>query len=213
MIIVLRGADDDAPHIVHQLRADGLPIVIKHKDELAFRKSLWMNKVARDVLKAKRADFLFMLDADEFIKPPSRAFLDQMIDSITSGATAALRWECYAPTPDDATNEPNILKRIQHRCMNESQRICKVNVSPHFCEDHMLLIADGHHAMLRGLGTTQTPLKQVVLRGLSLAHFPVPFAAQLPCKAMIGTWSRGCRMVVPTKKCVSAITGCIFIWI
>lgn len=91
MIIVLHSPLDDTPRIVEQLRAEGLPIVVEHNHELGYSKAEWMNKVARDVLAAKRADFMFMLDADEFIKSPSRAYLNEAINSIPVGATAALR--------------------------------------------------------------------------------------------------------------------------
>jgi Glycosyl transferase family 2 len=89
MIIVLHSPLDDTPQIVTQLKAEGLPLVIERNHELGFSKAEWMNKVARDVLSARRADFLFMLDADEFIKSPSRTYLDEAISAIPVGAKDA----------------------------------------------------------------------------------------------------------------------------
>ncbi len=190
MIIVLHSPLDDTPRIVEQLKAEGLPIVIEYNHELGFSKADWMNKVARDVLAAKRADFLFMLDADEFIKSPSRAYLDEAISAIPVGATAALKWESYVPTPDDTSTERNVIKRIQHRSAKEANPICKVTVCKRFADDASLTIADGNHAVLRGQGSSQRPVTHVAFRGLALAHFPVRSEAQMVSKALIGIWSR-----------------------
>jgi hypothetical protein len=190
MIIVLHTPLDDTPQIVAQLKAEGLPLVIEHNHELGFSKAEWMNKVARDVLSARRADFLFMLDADEFIKSPSRAYLDEAINAIPVGATAALKWESYVPTPDDISTERNVIKRIQHRSAKEGNPICKVTLCKRFADDTSLTIADGNHAVLRGQGPLQRPVSHVAFRGISLAHFPVRSEAQMVSKALIGVWSR-----------------------
>ncbi len=190
MIIVLHSPLDDTPRIVERLKAEGLPVVIEHNHELGFSKAEWINKVARDVLAAKRADFLFLLDADEFIKSPSREYLNDAINSIPVGATAALRWESYVPTPDDFAVERNAIKRIQYRCLKESNPICKVTVCKRFGEDSSLTIADGNHAVLCGQGASQRPVTHIAFRGLSLAHFPVRSEAQFVSKALIGMWSR-----------------------
>ena len=186
MTTVLRSPFDDTQRIVEQLRAEGLPIVIEHNHELGFGKAAWINKVARDALAAKRADFLFVLDADEFIKSPSREYLHEAINSIPVGATAALRRESYVPTPDDSGVERNVIKRIQYRCAKEINPICKVTVCKRFAEDSSLTIADGNHAVLCGQGPSQPPVTHVAFRGVSLAHFPVRSEAQRVSKALIG---------------------------
>jgi glycosyltransferase involved in cell wall biosynthesis len=190
IIIVLHSPFDDTPQIVAQLKAEGLPLVVEHNNELGFNKSDWMNKIARDVLSARRADFLFMLDADEFIKSPSRAYLDEAINAIPVGATAALKWESYVPTPDDISSERNVIKRIQHRSAKEGNLICKVTLCKRFADDASLTIADGNHAVLRGQGELQRPVSHVAFCGISLAHFPVRSESQMVSKALIGVWSR-----------------------
>ncbi len=190
MITVLRSPFDDTQRIVEQLREDDLPIVIEHNHELGFSKAAWMNKVTRNALAAKRADFLILLDADEFIKSPSREHFHEEINSLPVCATAALRWESYVPTPDDPGVERNVIKRIQYRCAKEVNPICKVTVCKRFAEDSSLTIADGNHAVLCGQGPSQRPVTHVAFRGVSLAHFPVRSEAQFVSKALIGIWSR-----------------------
>jgi hypothetical protein len=190
LIIVLHSPHDDTARIIEQLKTEGLPLVIKHNHELGFSKVEWMNKVAREVLATKRADFLFMLDADEFIKCSSRAYLDEAIGAIPVGATAAMKWESYVPTPDDASSERNVVKRIQHRVAVETNRVCKVTLCKRFADDSSLSIADGNHAVLRGRGELERPVPHVLFRGVSLAHFPVRSESQLVSKALIGIWSR-----------------------
>jgi Glycosyl transferase family 2 len=190
IIIILHSPLDDTPRIVAQLKAEGLPLVIEHNHELGFNKVEWMNRVARDVLSARRTDFLFMLDADEFIKSPSRAYLNEAISAIPVGATAALKWESYVPTPDDISTELNPIRRIKHRSAKEGNPICKVTVCKRFADDASLSIADGNHAVLRGQGDLQRPVPHVTFRGISLAHFPVRSETQIASKALIGVWSR-----------------------
>jgi hypothetical protein len=190
LIIVLHSPLDETGEIVEKLRLEGLAVIIKHNRELGFDKSEWMNKIAREILASKRADFLFMLDADEFIKCPSRAYLDDAIAAIPVGATAAVKWESYVPSPDDDASERNVLKRIQHRVADEINRICKVTVCKHFADDLALSIADGNHAVVRGRGEHLRPVPHVLFRGISLAHFPVRSESQLVSKALIGVWSR-----------------------
>jgi glycosyltransferase involved in cell wall biosynthesis len=190
LIIVLHSPHDDTARIIEQLKIEGLPLVIKHNHELGFGKAEWMNKVAREVLASKRVDFLFMLDADEFIKCSSRAYLDDAIGAVPVGATAALKWESYVPTPDDAISERNVVKRIQHRAARETNRVCKVTLCKRFADDTSLTIADGNHAVLRGRGGLERPVPHVSFRGVSLAHFPVRSESQLVSKALIGIWSR-----------------------
>lgn len=190
LIIVLHSPLDETTEIVEKLRAEGLPVVIKHNRELGFDKAEWMNKVARELLQSKRVDFLFMLDADEFIKCPSRAYLDDAIAAIPAGATAAVKWESYVPSSDDDSTERNVLKRIQHRVADEINRVCKVTVCKRFADDPALSIADGNHAVVRGRGEHLRPVPHVLFRGISLAHFPVRSESQLVSKALIGVWSR-----------------------
>ena len=190
LIIVLHSPHDDTARIIEQLRAEGLPLVIKHNHELGFSKAEWMNKVAREILATKRADFLFMLDADEFIKCPSRAYLDDAIGAIPVDTTAALKWASYVPTPDDASDERNVVKCIQHRVAHETNLVCKVTLCKRFADDASLTIAEGNHAVLRGRDELARPIPHVSFRGVSLAHFPVRSESQLVSKALIGIWSR-----------------------
>lgn len=189
LIIVLHSPHDDTARIIEQLKAEGLPLVVKHNHELGFGKAEWMNKVAREILSTQRADFLFMLDADEFIKCASRAYLDDAISAIPVGTTAALKWESYVPTPEDA-GERNVIKCIQHRVAQETNLVCKVTLCKRFADDASLTIAEGNHAVLRGRGELERPVPHVSFRGVSLAHFPVRSESQLVSKALIGIWSR-----------------------
>jgi Glycosyl transferase family 2 len=190
LIIVLHSPHDDTARIIEQLSDEGLPVIVKHNHELGFGKAEWMNKVAREILSTQRADFLFMLDADEFIKCPSRAYLDDAISAIPVGTTAALKWESYVPTPEDADGERNVIKCIQHRVARETSLVCKVTLCKRFADDSGFTIAEGNHAVLRGRAELERPVPHVSFRGVSLAHFPVRSESQLVSKALIGIWSR-----------------------
>jgi hypothetical protein len=190
LIIVLHSCHDETPQIVEQLQREGLPVSVLHNHELAFRKAHWMNKTAREVLTAKRADWLIMLDADEFIKVPSRDYLDRALASTPEDAAPVLRWQSYVPTPEDAVDEPHPLRRIQHRCAVEPTAICKVAIRPTFHLDHTLTIAEGNHGVVRRLGNVETPIRHVTFQDLVLAHLPVRSAGQAITKIMVGTWSR-----------------------
>src|SRR6185312_14137688 len=74
--IVDHGSSDGTGEILAALAAEGLPVRTTVDTSSDFRQSAVVTRLAREVLAACNPDYLFLLDADEFLKVPSRARLE-----------------------------------------------------------------------------------------------------------------------------------------
>jgi glycosyltransferase involved in cell wall biosynthesis len=76
LAIVDHGSTDATPAILAALSAEGLPLQIEVNTGLEFKQSEIVTQLARRILATTDADFIFLLDADEFLKVPSRPRLE-----------------------------------------------------------------------------------------------------------------------------------------
>ncbi|MBK6807013.1 MAG: glycosyltransferase family 2 protein [Betaproteobacteria bacterium] len=84
LTVVDHGSDDGTSAIVEALRAEGLPIDLVHEEAIEYRQSDIMTAHARRIL-AGGADLCCPLDADEFLRVPSRADFERAAER--AGAT------------------------------------------------------------------------------------------------------------------------------
>lgn len=189
LVMVVHSSTDETLHIVEQLKHEGLPVIIHRNEEVGFDAKRWINKAAQEIFATRGADFLFMLDGDEFLKSTSRAYLEDAISAIPMGTAAALRWESYVPMPIDLPTERNVIKRIQYRAAKEAKPIYKVTLSKRFYEDANLVVAVGNHSVMQAHDGKIIHVPHVAFCGATLAHFPVRTEAQLISKALIGVWA------------------------
>jgi hypothetical protein len=190
LFIVMHAPNDETPQILRGLAGEGLKLHLSHNDELGFRKAEIMNALARKVLRESGADFLFLLDADEFLKTPSRSVLEASLVSVPHDAIVAMKWVSYIPMPDDPAEEANPVARIRRRRAREAAPVLKVAVGRSFAVSSDLLIGEGNHWIVRPWGGRDQPVRHAVLADVALAHFPVRTEEQIFSKALIGIWSR-----------------------
>jgi hypothetical protein len=79
------------------LLQEGLPIDVSVETTLEFRQPDVMSREARRVLSTTDADFVFLLDADEFLKIPSRPRLEAALASLPPDVHAVQEWHTYVP--------------------------------------------------------------------------------------------------------------------
>ena len=97
LAIVDHGSTDATPALLASLSAEGLPLRIEVNAELEFRQSEIVTRLARRIFATTDADFIFLLDADEFLKVPSRARLEAALASLPPGVHAIQEWHTYVP--------------------------------------------------------------------------------------------------------------------
>ena len=97
LAIVDHGSFDGTAEILTNLRREGLPLHIGQDHEPSFQQSLRITQAARKTLAEEGADFVFALDADEFLRVPDRERVEQALRDVPPGMHAVAHWLTYVP--------------------------------------------------------------------------------------------------------------------
>ncbi len=181
LTVVDNASFDATPKILDALRAEGLPLMVLHDPVLPKRMSETMTRVARASAAHDDWEYLFLLDADEFVNVRDRAALEGALRRLAANCHGLVAWSSYVPTARDPAREPSVLRRIRHRRATEARSISKLVLSRRRLDD-AFTIGQGNHAISDARG----PVAASLLDGVSLAHFPVRSLDQIQQKALFG---------------------------
>jgi hypothetical protein len=187
LAIVDHGSTDATAAILAALSAEGLPLRIEVETELEFRQSEIVTRLARRIFATTDAAFIFLLDADEFLKVASRDRLEAALASLPTGVHAIQEWHTYVPDFSRAL-DPASLIRSARRVRHGLQPRYRAVVSRDFLQTPTL-IAEGNHLVVRRLGAENHPKIQharLTVDESAVAHIPVRSAAQFSAKIAIG---------------------------
>src|SRR5512141_843942 len=101
LYVMIHRSADGTREILHALAREGLQLRLAEIREESFNQEGHTNNAARVAFTEDRADFVFPLDADEFIRADSRAALEQALAKLPAGNAGALPWLTYVPTAQD----------------------------------------------------------------------------------------------------------------
>jgi hypothetical protein len=185
LLVLVHCPEDGSGEILKALHAEGLPMTLVLDNEPAFLQGERLTWLARQAYAALNPDFIFPLDADEFIVPADRGVIESALSELPGGVPAArIRLRTFVPTARDPGGEPNPLRRIRHRSRSETE-VHKVVLTRAFAADPTLVLDHGNHGLLR-IGALARQLAVAPLPRLALAHYPVRSAAQLTNKTIVG---------------------------
>jgi len=185
LFVMIHSPEDGTGEILKALLGERLPMTLVFDDEPAFLQGERLTWLARQAHAALPCDFVFPLDADEFIVPAERGTIDAALAALPLEAPAArVRLRTFVPTADDPPAEPNPLRRIRYR-LNDEPKVDKAVLTPAFLADPMLVLDHGNHGLLR-IGAPARQLRVPPLRDIALAHYPVRSPAQVADKTVIG---------------------------
>ena len=185
LFVIVHSPEDGTGEILKALHEEGLPMTLVFDTEPAFLQGERLTWLAREACAAIQPDFIFPLDADEFIVPAERGVLESALAQLPSGTPGArIRLRTFVPTSEDSADEPNPLRRIGYRIRDE-KKVHKAVLTPVFAADSTLVLDHGNHGLLRVGGVAQ-PLAVPPLPQLALAHYPVRSAAQVMNKTIVG---------------------------
>jgi hypothetical protein len=185
LFVIVHSPEDGTGRILKALHGEGLPMTLVFDDEPAFLQGERLTWLARQAQAALPSDFIFPLDADEFIVPADREALDAALGSVPSNVPAARVYlRTFVPTADDPVDELHPLRRIRFRSTTEG-KVAKVVLTRAFAADPSLVLDQGNHGVLR-VGAHAAPLPAPALRGIALAHYPVRSANQIINKTVVG---------------------------
>jgi hypothetical protein len=187
LTIADHGSTDATPAILAALSADGLPLRIEVDAELEFRQSEIVTRLARRIFATTDADFIFLLDADEFLKVLSRDRLETALVGLPPGVHAIQEWHTYVPDFYRAL-DPASLIRSARRVVHGLEPRYRAVVSRDFLQSPTL-IAEGNHLVVRRVGAENYPRIQharLTVDESAVAHIPIRSAAQFGAKIAIG---------------------------
>lgn len=182
VIVADNASLDTTRDILTQLQNEGLPLAVWPLEMIAERTEI-ATELARRAFAETPSDYILMLDADEFLKAPSRLELEAALTALPAGASALASWTTYVPTPADDLAQPRVLERIRHRRRTEAVPYSKLILPRAFAERPELTVAAGNHFVEGGA------MESVELDSIRIAHFPVRSIGQIQSKALLG-WSQ-----------------------
>jgi hypothetical protein len=185
LIVADHGSLDGTRDILSRLEAEGLPLRVVPVDEPAFFQSRHVTELARQALSAERADFVFALDADEFLKVPSRRALESALSAVPTGMHALVHWFTYVPD-DLETPEAFGPGHLWWRLKAERHAMHKVAASRALLDTPSAVITDGNHLVSEPSARTPPRHARLPAGVVACAHCPVRSREQLSAKVVTG---------------------------
>jgi Glycosyl transferase family 2 len=182
--IIDHGSLDGTPEILGQLQREDLPLEILRDDSMGFYQAEKLTALCRATFSDFMPDYVFALDADEFIRMSSRAKLEQILSRIPPDLHILIPSLTYVPTETDDIRETNPVARIRNRLRSETIPYYKVIVAPHFNHDQSQMIGPGNHRVFTV--TTGSAKHARLTSDLAIAHYPVRSEAQIKSKVILG---------------------------
>ena len=188
LVIVDHGSADDTVRILLALAKERLPVTVLANAMPGYAQVEITTIAVRHAFATTPADFVFPLDADEFIKAPSRTEMERALAAIPPRTHALMTWHTYLPdfeTPSANTAEA---ARSARRLPEERHHHGKVVVARHFTTTPRAVIAGGNHGVVPWNGAKNEDFEphHVLAAGdLALAHLPFRSAPQFVAKTVV----------------------------
>jgi hypothetical protein len=186
LAIVDHGSVDGTSDILAKLQAEGLALRVVPDAEAAFFQSRRMTEVARDTLASENADFVFALDADEFLKIESRARLERALAVVPPGLHALAHWLTYVPDDFEAADGAFGPGHLWWRLKTERHAMHKAIVGRSLLEHPEAFITDGNRFVSVPGAAKPPPHARLPSDVVAYAHCPVRSREQLAGKIIIG---------------------------
>jgi hypothetical protein len=187
LAVLDHGSTDGTFELLGALQAEGLPIFRLRTFEPALFKGSFVSALVRECFARTGADFVFALDADEFIRAPSRAALEEALAQVPAASHGLHLWRSYVPTSFEAGFGPHCLR---FRVREEPIVRCKVIIRRAFAERPHEMVSEGNHRIIDTEAQQDAAHHLIAPDALCLAHCPVRNAAQLSSKARLGYEAR-----------------------
>ena len=97
LLVIDHGSADTTLDILTALCRERLPLVVMKNDAVGYMQQAVMTQAVRHAFASTRADFVFPLDADEFVKAVSRNELERALAAVPADAHGLLSWPTYVP--------------------------------------------------------------------------------------------------------------------
>jgi SAM-dependent methyltransferase len=184
MIILDNRSNDATRNIISELMRELGNIVLTDLSDSGYWQSERMTRLLHFCQTAFFADYIVLIDADEFIDAPDRITFESILGTIMPGGIGLVPWRTFVLTPEEgekATLDPP--RSIKWRRTTEIPIYKKAILRLDGLHFHDLTISQGSHSVFSATGRQ---LPWMDLDGLALAHFPVRSRNQLLTKSITG---------------------------
>ena len=188
LTVIDHGSADATLDILKALTAERLPLEVLRVEEVKFVQAEVVTEVVRRVFAARGADFAFPLDADEFVKTPSRGELERALASVPMGVHAQLYWLNYVPDFADTSGDMRAAIARARRARTDEHGLHKVAVGNHFMSTPEAIIVQGLHFVAPRANApagTRGPHARLRASAVAIAHLPLRSAEQYVVKVAV----------------------------
>lgn len=188
LAIIDHGSFDGTAEILTNLRREGLPLPIGQDHEPSFQQSLRITQAARKTLAEEGADFVFALDADEFLRVPDRERVERALRDVPPGMHAVAHWPTYVPDSfaDGLPFGSGHLRRRLRVERHTEQGYHKVIVGRALLDRPDDRVGEGNHLVGSPNDVAAPPHARLRQDIASVAHCPVRSRSQLESKVILG---------------------------
>ena len=200
LILTDHHSTDATPVILRALAAEGLPLTLTPvQSDPVYIQADWTTQLAEHAFGNYAADFVFPLDADEFLRADSRATLETALASLST-TVAWMDWPTYVRNGEDVGHPMQVLRwRVDARASPPG----KVVLSRRLLAGSKWKLSEGNHLVLTRANNGEWEVAAAShLPGVELAHLPLRSVEQLQAKILTGWLVR--RLTLGAEVCANS---------
>jgi hypothetical protein len=180
MYVIDMGSTDCTKKILEQLSAEDAGLRVQYEtDELGFYQASRTTRAMHDVMNDEPWDYIFPLDADEFICASSALEFQAALRAIPKGSAGAFKEMRYIASRGDDPKIADPLVRIR-TALPPGGAPFKAIISKEICEGGAILeFSEGNHGVIRN-----DAILAAAVISVPLAHFAVRSLDQIAIKCL-----------------------------
>lgn len=184
MIILDNNSSDRTREIIKLCARELGNIIVTDLPDFAYKQSEFMTETLKHVQGAFFADFVFFLDADEFINAPDKTVFLQEIRKLPIGTCGKMNWATFMPSPATASahsSEP--LENMNWKRKSENPQWSKAFIRLGGALDTELFCTQGNHEIQ---SSSKKSPPSIDMENILLCHLPIRSKDQLLAKGTLG---------------------------
>ena len=198
LVVLVHGASDTTPAILDALAAEGLALRIVRDDDPVGLDPRRSARLVAEAFAWNDPDWVIVLRTADFLKPPSRTVLEQVLAAAEPGASLALDRQTYipdfaAPADDDALAP----LRNARRLAREAHPARRAAIPRALAANATAADVAAHPPIAHAAASSPAAPAPTSPASLTIAHVPVRSAAQLMSD---GTVARLAAMAAGTPE-------------
>lgn len=178
VVIVDHMSDDGTAEFLETLAKGNDRIELLRLEVPAYIQSVTMTHLVRETPVLRRADWVFLLDADEFLPFPHRHAFDSALAAYAQCPVVEMRWQNMVPE-NYSVGEACLTAETPFLAPPEMSPFRKIAFQPSRLSLERIVIAQGNHGLLETLNGNAVPAFEAEF---PLMHVPVRSAEQLILK-------------------------------